>query len=360
MRTRHTIIEDSFDISSSGTKTIDLVGISPISRITILPRVTNAASYVALGHPDEVISKIEIIDGSNVIFAMKGTAAKALAYYSSKLVPVSSINYMATEWSMSPIDIYFGRFLWDKQIGLDPGKFQNLQLKITHNIDAAITSAVVGAVTVAADVFDDDPPEFDSYFMSKEHYNLTLVADAVTYIDLPEDFPIRMMMSHCFSDSQAPEYQVTQLRLTEAQDRRIIFDEPMEELQQYFQGQFPRWFEKVSGRAASTVLNFWITSSFEQTIVITPTDDSDKVINQNAATGGQKRTIEGESQSTFEAIAQGWAPHGSLPMDFRGDDTTVDYWNIGASGGARLKVIAAAGPDTTPTWDVVTQQHRPY
>ena len=71
MRTRHSIIEDSFSINSSQTKTIDLVGIDPISRITILPRVTNPNAYVAIGHPDEIIEKIEIIDGSNVIFSMK-------------------------------------------------------------------------------------------------------------------------------------------------------------------------------------------------------------------------------------------------------------------------------------------------
>lgn len=360
MKTRHSIISDSFSIATSGIETIDLVGIKPISKITILPKITNPNAWTAQGHPDEIINKIEIVDGSDVIFSMKGSAAKALAYYSSKLVPVSSLNYMALEWAMVPIEIYFGRYLWDKQFGLDPTKFHNPQLKITHDIDAAMSGAATGYVTVAADIFDDDSPEFSHYLMSKEHYNLTLVASAVTYIDLPEDFPMRMMMSHCFSDTQAPEYQVTQLKLTEANDNKIIFDEPMEELQQYFQSQFPPWHEKVSGRAAASVLNFWITPAFEQTIIVMDTDDSNKVINMDAASGGQKRLIEGEGVSTWEAIARGWAPHGSLPMDFRGADVEADYWSISAAGGARLKVTAASGPDTTPTWDLITQQLHTY
>ncbi len=360
MRTRHSIIEDSFSIASSGIKTIDLKGTDPISRLTILPRVTNPNAHTAIGHPEEVIEKIEIIDGSNVIFSMKGMGAKALAYYSSKLVPISSLNFMALEWAISPIDIYFGRFLFDRVLGLDPKKFNNLQLKITHNVDAAMTSASVGTVTVAADVFDDDPPAFTGYLMSKEHHNLTLVADAVSYIDLPEDFLMRMIMLYSFSDSQAPEYQVTSLRLTEAHDKKIIFDEPMEELQQYFQSQFPPWHEKVSGRCSSTtVQSFWITPAFEQTIVLVPTNDQDKVVQMDASTGGQKRQIEAEAAVTWEAIARDWAPHGSLPLDFRGNDDPAQYWNVEDAGGARLKVTAAASPDTTPTWDTVTQQFVP-
>lgn len=362
MKFRHSIIEDSFDIATAATKTIDLVGIDPISRITILPKVTNPNAHVAVGHSVEPIKKIEIIDGSHVILSLTGQEAQALAYYSVKRVPVQSLNYMAREWAMTPIHLYFGRYLYDKALGLDPKKFTNLQLKITHDKALAMTGAAAGSITVAADIFDESPPDFTHYLMQKEHYNLTLVADAVSYIDLPEDFPMRMIMTECYSDSQAPEYQVTQLKLSEAHDKHIIFDEPMEELQQYFQSEFPPWHEKVSGRCSSTtVQSFWITPSFEQTLVLIPSNDQDKVVQMDAATGGQKRTIEAEGASTWEAIARGWAPHGSLPIDFRGGDGLDEYWDVKAGGGGRLKVTAAAsGLDTTPTWDVITQQLVPY
>ncbi len=361
MRTRHSIIEDSFDISTAGTKTIDLIGTDPISRLSIIPRVTNPNAWVSVGHSVEPITKIELIDGSNVIISLTGQEAIALAYYSTRRVPVSSLNYMAREWAFTPIHIYFGRDLWDPEVGLDPKHFTNLQLKITHNKALAMTSAAAGTLTVAADLFDDNPPDFKGYLMSKQHHNLTLVADAVSYIDLPEDFPLRMIMSSCYSDSQAPEYQVSQLKLSEAHDKKIIFDEPMEELQQYFQSEFPPFSEKVSGMVSGTsVQSFWITPAFDQTISLTVSDDSDKVIQMDAGTGGQKRQIEGEGATTWEAIARGWAPHGSLPIDFRGQDFLDQYFNIGLANGARLKVTAAAGPDTTPTWNTITQQYKAY
>lgn len=361
MKTRHSIIEDAFSIATAGTKTIDLIGIDPISRITILPRVTNPNAWVSVGHSAEPIKKIEVIDGSNVILSLTGQEAQALAYYGTKQVPVCSLNYMAREWAMTPIHLYFGRKLFDKELGLDPAQFTNLQLKITHDKALAMTGAAAGTITVTADIYEDLTPAFVGYLMSKEHYNLTLVASAVSYIDLPEDFPMRMIMAECYSDSQAPEYQVERLKLSEAHDKRIIFDELMEILQQRFQSEFPPWHEKVSGMVSGTsVQSFWITPAFEQTIQLTVTDDSDKVIQMDASTGGQKRQIEGEGASTWEGIARGHAPHGSLPIDFRLDDLLTDYWDIAAAGGARLKVTAGSGPDTTPTWDVITQQLRRY
>lgn len=364
MKTRHSIIEDSFDIATAATKTIDLIGIDPISRITILPKVTNPNAHVAVGHSLEPVKKIEIIDGSNVILSLTGFEAQALAYYSVKKVPVCSLNYMAREWAMTPVHLYFGRYLWDRELGLDPKRFTNLQLKITHDKALAMTGAAAGTITVAADIFDESPPSFMGYLMAKEHYNLTLVASSVNYIDLPEDYPVRMMMTECYSDSQAPEYQVTNLKLSEAHDKHIIFDEPMEELQQYFQSEFPPWHEKVSGRCSATaVQSFWITPSFEQTIVIVPTGDADKVVQMDYGSGGQKRQIEAEGGTTWEAVARGHAPHGSLPIDFRGKDNLDEYWDIGKAGGARLKTTtnpANGGPDTTPTWDVIMQQLRRY
>lgn len=360
MRTRQSIIEDSFSIATSGTKSIDIDLKDPISRLTILPRITNPNAWVAIGHPDEIIEKVELVSGNDVLVSLTGSQAKALAYYSCGKVPVSSLNFMALEWAMCPIDIYFGRYLFDPFLALRPDLFANLQLKITHNVDAAMTGATTGYITIKADVFDAEEVDPTHFLISTQLYNLTLVASAVNYIDLPQDFPIRLLMSHCMSDSQAPEYQVDSLRLTEAHDKKILFDSPMEELQQYAQQDFPPWHEKFSCRVPTTAGSFWVTPAFEQTLLLTVSNDTDKVVQMDAATGGQKRQLESEGVSNVEGIARGWAPHGSCPLVYPGRrDELEDYWDVGAVGGARLKVTNASGCDTTPTWDLIAQQLRP-
>jgi hypothetical protein len=353
---RQSIIEDSFSIATSGTKSIDVVGKQLISRLTILPKITNPNAWVAQGHPDEAITKIEVLDGSNVIVSLEGTQAKALDFYSTKKLPLSSLNYSALQWSFAPIHINFGRYLYDRELALDPNRFNNLQIKITHDLDAAMTGTTVGYITIMADVFEDTPPSPVGFLRSKEFYALTLVANAVTYIDLPEDEPIRILMSHCFSDSQAPEYQIDSLKLTEAHDKQILIDSPMEEYAAYIAGLFPAWTEKLSGRMAATDVYFWVTPAYEQTIQFAGTNDTDGVLQMSAATGGQRRITEASAATEFEAVARGYAPHGSLPLIYPWIDDMDKYWNVESVGGGRLKVTAAAAPDTTPSWDVITQQ----
>ena len=359
MRTRHSVIEDSHSIAVNGIHTFDLENMGPVSRITILPRVTNPNAWVSVGHPDEIISNIQIIDGSDVLFAMSGGEARALAYYSTGKVPVSSLNSMALEWSYAPIDIYFGRYLWDKELAFDPSQYSNPQLKITTVIAAHMTAAATGFVTVVADVFDEAPPSISGMFIQKVHHNLTLVAAAVSYVDLPDDLPIRLMMVGSYSDSQAPEYQVTQLRLSEAGDKHLIFDEPLDELCSYFCSQYPPWHEKISTQVKVAHDSFWITPAFEQTVTMVGTNDSDAPAQMVAASGGQQRTVEASAVTTVEGIARGWCPNGMVPLDFRGPDTgPADYWDVKKGGGAKLRFTAAAGPDVTPTFNTVIQSFR--
>lgn len=355
MNYRQSIIEDSFSIATSGTKTIDIPKGMKISRLTLLPKVTNPNAYVAVGHPDEIVSKIELIDGNNVLFNLTGTQAKALGFYSSRMVPVSAVNYMALQWSFCPIDIYFGRYLWDREYGLDTDRFTNLQLKITHDIDASMTSATTGYITVKADVFDQNPPSFSGYFKAQQFYNLTLVASAVNYIDLPGDLPIRLLLTHCFSDTQGPEYQVDSLKLTEGGDNRIILNSPMEEIEAYCLGDFPKWYEKMYGGLITTARNYWGTPSYEQSVATVEASDGNSTI-YLSPTGGQKRIILGEAACNFEGFVFGYAPHGSVPLVYPRQDIPEEYWDVAAAKGARLQVNVAASPDTTPTWDVLLQQ----
>ena len=359
MKTRHSVISDSLSIATDGISTIDLENIGPISRITLLPKVINPNAWVAVGHPDEIISKIEIIDGSDVLFSMSGGEARALAYYSTKNIPVCSLNNMALEWSFAPIDIYFGRYLWDKEMSFDPSRYSNPQLKITHAIAAHMTAAATGYVTVVADVFDESPPRPAGMLIQKVHHNLTLVIGAVSYVDLPDDLPIRLIIAGSYSDSQGPEYQVTQIKLSEAGDKHLIFDEPTEELEAYFCSQYPPWHEKVSMGVKVAHDSFWITPSYEQTVMLLGTNDSDGILQMTTASGGQKRTVEASVAATAEGIAHGWCPNGMIPFDFRGPDSGPgDYWDVKRGGGAKFKYTAAAGPDTTPTWNTVIQSYR--
>lgn len=356
---RQSVIREGQSINTDGTQVFDITGDEPITRLTLIPKVTNGASYIALGHPDENISKIEIVDGSDVLISLSGVQARALMFYSSKNLPVTCINTMALQWSMQPLPLYFGRFLNDPEFALDPRKYNNLQIRVTTVIAAAMTGAAVGTLDIVADVMSPEYSEPKGLFISKELIELDTISLAVNYTDLPTDLPVRLLVGVCFSDSQAPEYNVSKFELYEGNRKNLIVDYDMEAYQQLVASVFPRWTDKISGQAVTGDRYCWVTPSFETLVTVIGMEENDAVITPEA-TGGQKKNINASATSLWEGIASGWAPHGSTPFFFPGIDTPDGYWHLEREGSGTLKTTFHTDVDTTPTYDVVSQQLQMY
>jgi len=79
-------------VNTAGTKTIDVNLAKPISRISIQMKGTNNGS-VPTAHPQNMLSKIELVDGSNVLFSLSGLQARSLNFYERGLLPYSIIEY---------------------------------------------------------------------------------------------------------------------------------------------------------------------------------------------------------------------------------------------------------------------------
>jgi len=357
---RQSIIQEDLSIVPSGTWIKDLSGEDPISRLTILPIITNPNAWVNSAHPDEAITKIELVDSSQVIFSMDAAAARGLAYVGTGHFPVTSLNYSALQWAMCPIEIYFGRDLWDPEYALDPAWFKNLQLRITHDLDAYMAGATVGYLNVYADVFNKGAVSPKGYLLAQDTWDKTCVSAAKEYIDLPTDFPVRLVMLKNLSDTQAPEYQVDRVKLTVAHDKTIIFNILMERYQQLMQSLLPPYTEKVSGRMAATDVYFWMTAAFEPTIVFAGTSDSDGVLQMSAATGGQKRKCEASAVTEFEAIARGHSPNGCVPLFLGDKNNPSDAIDFKSEGGGQVELTFAtnASIDTNDTYHIITQQYR--
>jgi hypothetical protein len=358
-KTRQSVIRKDYSIATNGTHIFDLNLDDMISRIVINPKVTNPNAYVAVGHPDEIITKIEIVDGSDVIVSLDAMQAKAMAFYGAYARPVSAMNYMALQWSFSPICIYFGRYLGDPKYMLDPNQFNNLQIKISTVIAAAMTGTTVGYIDIVADLLRKEAFQPEGFLSAKELEAITIVASAVHYTDLPSDLPIRQLLGVCFSDTQAPEYQVASFELYEAQKKNLILDYDMEDYQSVVQSEFRPFTEKIYGQALTTDRNFWITPAFERVAVLNDYGEANSVITPES-TGGQKAIISAEANAIFEGIVHGWAPHGSCPYVYPLLDDEEGYWNVREAGSGTLRINFHADADTTPTYDVCVQQLRKY
>ena len=227
MKYRLTSIQDTLTLTDNQTDTYDINIKDPISRITLQLRGTNADS-VPDGHPAKAISKLELVDGSDVLYSMSGEQAQATDFYDTGKVPLNVVSFVNANIWTCLINMNFGRFLWDTMLALDPKKFKNLQLKVTHKVaDTAGSSSSSSTSTLAiyAHVFDEKAISPSGFLMNKEVKAYVIGSSgSFEYTDMPTDFPYRRLMLQGLYIGQDLSTVINAFRLSEDNDKRIPYD----------------------------------------------------------------------------------------------------------------------------------------
>jgi len=358
MRYRHSCLLAATSIMTAGEKVIDINVKDVISRLTVVIRGKNS-SWDPVGHPALIAEEITLVDGSNVLHSMSGAYTQALAFYSSGKQPFNYINYTDNGTCVAAIPIYFGRYLWDKKLALDPSKFNNLQLKIEHDYSLGGATPDACTIEVWADVFDDKPDGTVGFLMGKSHWRKTLVASTVDFVDIPTDHPIRLVLPAVKSDDEEPDINIDAIKLSEEADKRIIINAGTLEILQMFESMYPLWVELMEGRLTGAAdQEFWVTPAKDIHIDPFPSQDVDCVINPKWS-GGSGRVLQGSITSTFDANITGRCPHGVIPVPMGNIAEIEDAWQVQALGSARIELTTGAG-DTSSVYQLLLQQIRNY
>lgn len=229
MRTREVYIEDSKSLpGTSGVETINLNVIDPISVLLIGFNAMNAAAATVELPPSSKINSIEIVDGSEVIYSLNGHQAIANAAFDMGKFP--SVSY--SECSSNPqsviIPIFFGRYLGDPELALDPRKFRNLQLKFDWNIGTDYVSAS-GRLTVVPRLLPATVTPM-GFLMTKEIKSWTTAENGDEPTGLPTDHNIRRIMVRSYESGISVAEALTKIKLSIDKDKEIIFNMSAEEL----------------------------------------------------------------------------------------------------------------------------------
>ena len=230
IRYREVFLEKAKVLADSGTEIIDLDVVDPISELHILMWATNGATSNKNNPIARNVSKIEVVDGSEVLFSMDGRLAQALAYWWTKRYPYKAWQSYGGATQEDAFPIYFGRHLWDPQFGVHPPNFRNLQLKVTWDlasvnaVGATGFSTGTGRMTVIARVMEglDTPPA--QYFIHKNQYSFTSAASGDERIDLPNDYPWVGLMVRAWESGVGINSSITNAKLSLDQDKYVPFD----------------------------------------------------------------------------------------------------------------------------------------
>jgi len=203
MRLRKTYLVEDETTVTTGTRIFNLDFTDPVAAI-YLDFIGQRFDYTDTNRPYllESITKIEIVDGSDVIYSTTGTECAAVQLYHTGRIPFMAISSNAAgAYNRMQVKILFGRDENDTEFALDLKRFNNPQLKITHAYaeEAAHWKASGQTMTVQALVAEGAPSP-RGFFMTKEIYSWTKATTGDETIDMPRDYPYRfivMQATHC-------------------------------------------------------------------------------------------------------------------------------------------------------------------
>ena len=359
MKYRETELLDRTDVGETGTKTIDINVLDPISRIDITWHAY-AAGY-QLYQLANIVSKIELVDGSDVLFSMSGLEAQGLNIYDRKVPTMNTPTYNRGNWVMAIMGIDFGRWLYDTELAFVPGNFRNPQLKVTFNEHASY-AASDNFLEIFAHCFDEKAIAPVGFLMSKNHYAYDPLGDnKYAYIDLPTDHTIRQMLIRGYKAKVDPLDVVDEARLSEENDKRVVFDL---ELRRYFYRMLGQWRETEEywceyghGEFENNDM-FFTPTSYMTVPTLTPLADQQHPWLVTPPRGGWLDWRSTPGLMTFGRIS-GYLPNHCIQIPF-GVQAELDSWyDAQNKSSIKLRLLSSTEGDGSLI-SVLLQQLRRY
>ena len=330
--------------SADTTKVIDINMQDPISSIVLGFEFSKTDHIVTL-HPMASITKIELVDGSDVLYSLDGYEAEALDWYNNGGNLRSNYNMQQTASDVSRyVGIHFGRHLWDEEYAFDPKMFTNPQLRITLDIDAWAAAADYLYITAWANLFDERPVSLKGFFMSKELKQWTMADNTHEYTDLPTDYPYEGIYVRAYLAGTEPNSCIENIKISEDQDKKIPFDMGGQEVLRCMLNNYPPVSEEIVCSPHTVARYVWVTPTTRVHAVGQPwaAAAADQGTTCYNGEGGRLSIITASAASNTQVIVRGYVPHCvyRLPCSVRENPDT--YYDVTRIGSLRADIEGAA------------------
>lgn len=220
MRYRNVELYYEQSLDNTGTKIIDLKTKDPVSAIRLKFAGTNGATNNQENRMDDVITKIEIVDGSDQIFSLNMKQAQVFQFYNTGKTPRIIIEERGSGSVTEDVLLLFGRYLYDPEYYLDLTKFTNPQLKITTDEDAVRALGATGfltntfKVTVNLHVIEEGAATAKGFFMYKELYAFTSGTSGDEHVDMTRDYPYASILLRAYVAGNDASENINNIKLS--------------------------------------------------------------------------------------------------------------------------------------------------
>ena len=363
MNTRLATVWPRKNYSADTTEIIDININDPISQLIITYEPDNNPSGThATAHPAKCVSKVEVVDGSEVILSLTGQEIQGIDYYHNNIVRPNIMCYLNGMTSEMIMIINFGRHLFDPLLALDPKKFTNLQLKITLDIDGGGDEADDGYLTVLAQIFDEKKVTPMGFLMHKRVKQYTLANSAHEYTELPLDHPYRQIFIMAQRYGTGPEYQIDTIEMSEDNGKKIPLNHSMFQILRNLACEYSPYEEWILVHSSTTVQYFYNTPCYWPNFAYVPWRSSSVALAGvcYGGDGGRFQYDAGSSGPNASVFCRGWAPHAVVPLLPKPSNDVADYYDVKKIGSLRLDVLGTSSVGTSQTAEILTQQLKKY
>ena len=291
------------------------------------------------------ITKVELVDGADVLFSLNGEEAEALDWYNHGGRFRANYNYQMNGGTCKRfIGLNFGRFLWDQLYAFDPKRFNNPQLRVTLDSGVAANTCASLYLTAHANIFDSEPAGLRGFFMAKQLKQWTMASAAHNYTDLPLDYSYRALFLRAALAGTESNQCVSNIKLSEDQDKRILFDDDPFILYSTLLGDLPKVKEAY----------FFATSASERLMYIAATTGVTATGNEWGATatnygtafydgdGGALKTICSTTGMNTQVHVEGYIPHAVFKLPFGNPQTPEDWYDVRGIGNLKADITGGA------------------
>ena len=227
MKTRDYLLVNAETLTDSKTFTKALDHNLKIQEIRCRYQATNGGTSNTLGKLNGMITKLEVVDGSDVLHSLSGQECQANNFFRHGRLPFQQLNSKAAGVVIEEFIISFGRFRGDREFYLDTSRFSNPKLSLTSALTISATAGFAtgtGVLTVILKLIEDGASACRGFIQSQEVDAWTTLASGHHKTDLPLDLPYHSIMVKDLETLIEPDVDISNIKLNINSGRYIPYD----------------------------------------------------------------------------------------------------------------------------------------
>lgn len=226
MKVRDVYVAKSQTLADSGSWTWSLNAFNAIQHLRIQLKATNGATSNTVGKLKNWVSKIEIVDGANVICSCSGLEWFAIDCFCNRETPFHDLSGGAGVTITDELLVPFGRFVGDREYYLNTQNYKNPLLRITFAYTVSATAGVATGtetVSIIARTIEDAALPYKGFIMRKEINSFTSASSGDQPVVLPLDFDYMGFYVSALKTTVEPDTIITNYKLTRNIDQFIDY-----------------------------------------------------------------------------------------------------------------------------------------